>query len=172
MRNARDAFTLIELMISITLLSVIMLFLYKSYATLNRSNANLKVEAQHIKDIQDLKKVVYLDFISSMKNAVTIKNKERNEDFVFFQTVHSLHRRHNPYITYVVREEKLYRLESLHIIKDYDFPSDTEFDVDYLGEVNSFRVYKSKQATPISYLVHIEFKSINNVLLKIKVFNE
>ncbi|HIC13491.1 MAG TPA: prepilin-type N-terminal cleavage/methylation domain-containing protein, partial [Sulfurimonas sp.] len=40
----KSAFTLIELLISIAILSILMLFLYKSYANLNRSNILLHEE--------------------------------------------------------------------------------------------------------------------------------
>ena len=55
----RKAFTLIELMISIVILTILMLFLYKSYAALNKSNTLLSQEVQKISKIELLKEVIY-----------------------------------------------------------------------------------------------------------------
>ncbi len=60
MRLSRSAFTLIELLISISILTIMMLFLYKSYASLNISNEIIKDEGMNIQSIQ--KRIVYLRF--------------------------------------------------------------------------------------------------------------
>ncbi|MCD6433320.1 MAG: prepilin-type N-terminal cleavage/methylation domain-containing protein [Sulfurimonas sp.] len=172
MKFARGGFTLIELMISITILSIIMTFLYKSYASLNTSNEILKQELSAITTTQKLKKVVYLDFLLAMKNSIDILNSDKLEDTVFLQSSNSIHRRINPYIAYMLRDKKLYRLESLKRFMTYDLPINSEFDVDYLGKVESFRVYKSSDSKKESYLIHIDFKNFEKVLLKIKVLNE
>lgn len=170
MRLKRAAFTLIEMMIAITILSIIMLFLYKSYADLNISNSNLKQETSKLLKIQEIKKVIYLDFLTALYHSIAITNREKNEDFVVFQTAHSLHRRFNPYVTYLVKDKKLYRLESLKRFTKYNLASDSEFDIDYIGEVTNFRVYKAKGKE--MFLVHINFKNMDEILLKVKLLNE
>ena len=172
MRQARTGFTLIELMIAISLLTLIMLYLYRSYSTLNLSNKNLKNETSSIISTQKLHKVIYLDFSLALYQSVKIQNRKKNEDSVFFQTSNSIHKRYNPYIAYIVKENRLYRLESLKEFKSYNLPMESEFDVEYLGEVNSFRVYRALNVKKESYLVHIDFKNFEDVLLKIKVLNE
>lgn len=169
MRQLRKGFTLIELMISITILAIMMLFLYKSYANLNLSNAILKDESSKIQKIQKIKKVIYLDFLLRLGKAIPIDKREKNEDFVTFQTSHSIHKRYHPYVAYIVKEEKLYRLESLHKIKDYELSRDGEYEIDCLGEVKSFRVYPSSDKESEAYLVHVDFKKEGVLLLKIKV---
>ena len=44
----RSAFTLMEMMVSITILSIMMLFLYKSYADLHKSNAYFKDKSEDV----------------------------------------------------------------------------------------------------------------------------
>ena len=174
MRKLRAAFTLIEMMIAISIFSIMMLYLYKSYATLNISNENLKVEVNKIKNMQKIKKVIYLDFTLALynsRNIINIENRDKGEDFVFFQSSHSIHNRINPYITYIMKNEKLYRLESLKRISTYDLASDAEFDIELLGEVNSFKVYKTTNKEA-SYLVAINFKKMDNILLRINPLNE
>jgi len=70
-----------------------------------------------------------------------------------------------------VKDKKLYRLESLKKIATYEMPSDTKFDIDYLGEVTSFRVYKSTN-NELAYLISLNFKKMKDILLKVKPLNE
>ena len=162
----RKAFTLIEMLVSVSILSIMLLFLYKSYASLNSSNLFYKNELKSIKITQEKKKIIYLDFASALSKKTSILTPSTKENIVFTQTSHSLHKRYNPYVAYVVEDDKLYRLESLKEFMTYPINSDREFVADYLGEVNSFRMYKSK-AKQESYLVHIDFKVDEDILLKI-----
>ncbi len=171
MRLTRGGFTLIELMVSISILSIMMIFLYKSYASLNASNIIVKKESLTISKTKKLKKVIFLDFSLAMYNSIKVQNREKNEDFVSLQSSNSLHRRFNPYIAYIVKENSLYRLESLKEFKNYYLNIDNNFDIDYLGEVDSFRVYKSSNTKKELYLTHIDFKNMQNILLKVKVLN-
>lgn len=166
----RAAFTLIELMISIAILSIMMLYLYNSYASLNIENTLLEKEVKHITDIQKIKKVIYRDF-SLATTDPKIQQREKNEDFVRLTSSNSLHRRFNPYVTYILKNKKLYRLESFHEIKHYQLGVDDLFDVDYLGEADIFKVYASSKKSEKKYLVHIDFKNMEDILYKIKVLN-
>jgi len=168
----RKGFTLIELMVSITILSIIMIFLYKSYAELNLSNKIYTKKLEEIKKIELIKKVIYLDFTLSKYKSVNIINQEKIEDTVFFQTTNSLHNRINPYVAYIVKDKKLYRLESLKKIEEYPLVADSEFVSDFLGEVKSFRVYSATDLNKAKYLVEIDFEAENDILLKIKALNE
>ena len=172
MSKFRKAFTLIEVLISVSILSVMMLFLYQSYASLNASNKVVKEEGANIQSIQKLKKVVYMDFLLALHNTVNIQNREKNEDFVYLQSSNSIHKRYNPYIAYIVKDEKLYRLESLTKLSTYEVSVDSEFDIDYLGKVKGFRVYKSSNAKKESYLLHVDFKELEDILFKVNVLNE
>lgn len=168
----RKAFTLIEMMVSISILSIMVLYLYQSYASLNRSNETIEKEMKSVKHIQKLNKVVFLDFSLGIHKSTKIINRDNNEDFVFLQSSNSLHQRFHQYIAYVVKDEKLYRLESLQAFQSYEISVDHHFDVDYLGEVESFRVYKSKSEKREVYLVDIDFKNQEDLILKINVLNQ
>ena len=178
MRGLRKGFTLIELIIAIMILTIMMIFLYQSYAQLNLSNATLKKEVTQLSKIQKLKKAIYLDFLliipSSIKTqkSVIIQNRDTKEDAVFFQSSHSLHKRYNPYISYIVKNSRLYRLESLKKITSYELPADSEFSIDDLGEVKNFRVYPSTKQDKKSYLVNVGFIGFEDILLKVRVLNE
>lgn len=168
----RRAFTLIELMISIMILSILMLFLYRSYSSLNISNKQYVKEVQKIKSIELIKKSIYLDFSLSKFRRIRLINQNKIEDIVFMQSRHSIHDRINPYIAYIVKDKKLYRLESLKEFRYYPLSADSEFDIDFLGKVKVFRVYaNNKKAKILKYLIEIDFEDINDILLKIKPLN-
>jgi len=172
----RKAFTLIELLISIVILTILMLFLYKSYAALNRSNVVISKEIKKLQTIQLIKQTLYMDFTLALKqlapkDIVVILNQDKKNDVVYFQSSHSLHKRINPYIAYIMQDKKLYRLESLKPFKKYPMDADIEFVSDYLAEVKSFRVYASQGKEKNLYLLHVEFSAKEELILKVKVLN-
>jgi len=161
----KSAFTLIELLISIVILSILMLFLYKSYANLNRSNRLLHEEVQKISKIQKIKKTILMDFTRAL--SVKILNQDTKIDIGFLQTTNSLHLRINPYVGYIVKDKILYRIESLKELKEYPLVADSEFIAEELGEVKIFRIYKSTDAKVGLYLVHLLFEDTTEILLKL-----
>jgi prepilin-type N-terminal cleavage/methylation domain-containing protein len=167
----RKAFTLIEILIAITILSIMMLFLYQSYSSLNISNSFYKNELGQIKNDYLKKKVFFLDFSLVYKETAKILNQDTKQDVVFLQSSHSIHKRHNPYIAYIIQDSKLYRLESIQEFNEYPLSVGGEYVADCLGEIDSFRVYRSKDDEG-SFLVHADFKKDEDILLKIKALQE
>lgn len=171
----RKAFTLVELMVSIVILSIMMLFLYKSYSGLGKSNKIFEIEVQRISKHEKIKELLYLDF--ALAKTISIQNQDNKEDVVFLQTLSSVHRRIKPYVAYILKNGMLYRLESLRPFIDYPLAADSEFVVDELGEVKSFRVYPSRDTTSALYLIHIVFqeeisqRETKEILLKVKSLN-
>jgi prepilin-type N-terminal cleavage/methylation domain-containing protein len=172
----RKGFTLIEMMISIMILSLMMIFLYQSYASLNISNDFYKNRVSEIKEEQIKKRVLFMDFSLAQYGSINILNQGQKEDVVFLQSSHSIHKRYNPYIAYILKEKKLYRLESLKKFTEYPLSVNDEFVVDFIGDVEGFRLYKSGKKTNNTteeiYLIHIDFIKEQDILLKVKVLNE
>jgi prepilin-type N-terminal cleavage/methylation domain-containing protein len=166
----RRAFTLIELMISIVILSIIMVFLYKSYAELNSQNKLYDQAANKIKKIELIKQTLFLDLSLSLKGSSVIISQDKKIDNFFCQSTHSIHDRINPYIGYIVKDNKLYRVESLKPLKNYPLPLNIDFDIDYLGEVENFRLYPA-QSTKGIYLLDCSLKNLGEFFLKIKSFS-
>lgn len=165
----RSAFTLIELLISITILSIIMIFLYKSYASLNSSNDIFKKEVNTLESLKLKKKILFLDFAISKKGSVSIQNLDSDNDVVLMQTANSVHRRFNPYIAYIISNEKLYRIESLTKLT-YPLDVSSEFDVDVFGDIKRFKVFENKDKK--DYLVDVKFNNSQDILLKARALNE
>lgn len=170
MATKRTAFTLIELLISITILSLLMLALYKAYDALNISNAIYKSKSDSIESLSLKKRTIYLDFALSFNGSIKYLDQEPKEDMVTMQSSNSIHKRYNPYITYLVKDEKLYRVESLQKVIEYPFSSDIIADIDEIGEVTKFKVFKSSKSE--SYMIDSRFKNGDRILLKVKVLNE
>jgi len=166
----RRAFTLIEMMISITILSIMMLFLYQSYASINKSNRFYKKESKKIIDAMELKKIFYLDLSLSHFKSVKILNQAKDEDVVFFQTSHSLHQNINPYVAYIKKDGRLYRLESLQPFKEYPLGVDDDYVVDDLAKITGMRLYKHDKT--YAYLLDIALEDKSEIILKIKQLNE
>lgn len=167
----KKAFTLIELMISVTILSVLMLFLYKSYAELNRQNRLYAQQAKKLHNSTQLRKVFYMDLLTAYKKTLVINKDEKAYDLVSFMTQNSLHRRINPYVTYIVKEKILYRLESRKQIKTKEIAEDIAFDVDKIGNISRLKLYASRKSKKGLYLLAIKFKREPQLLQKIKILN-
>jgi prepilin-type N-terminal cleavage/methylation domain-containing protein len=108
----RRAFTLIEMMIAITLFSVVMIFLYQSVASLGKSNRFYGDKLEVITTEQLLLKTLYLDLALSVPNTDQIVSINKNEDIVLMQTSHIIHTHVMPYVAYFIKDKHLYRIES------------------------------------------------------------
>jgi len=165
----KKAFTLVELVISVILLSILMLFLYKSYAQLNLLNKEYHLEVKKLQNKERIKRTFYLDLTEAQKSSVQII-KDKYFYFISFSTINSLHRRIKPYVCYLVKNETLYRLESLKRISSPDIGLDTAFDIDEIGKVEKFKIYTSMVSLGI-YLYEIKFKNEPTIFMKVKVLN-
>ncbi|SFV58006.1 hypothetical protein MNB_SM-6-1166 [hydrothermal vent metagenome] len=168
----RKAFTLIELMISITILSIMMLFLYKSYADMNVSNRVYVKEAKKLAKLETIKKITYLDLSLAFPKSIKIIKENSNRDILFMQTKHSLHRRILPFVAYIMKDKKLYRLESRQAFTKYPLNTDISFDIDYIGKVKKFRIYAPKDPKKAIYLFNIVFKNKTEILQRVKVLTD
>jgi hypothetical protein len=148
-----------------------MLFLYKSYDMLNRSNRLLSNETKELSKKYLLRKTLYLDLSTAIHKSVRIFNQDQQTDILFLQSKHSIHKRINPYVAYIFKNKKLFRLESLRPFVEYPLGADSEFVTDELGKVEIFRVYRSNSTLEEVYLLHILFENKEEVLLKAKVLN-
>ena len=165
----KKAFTLIEMMISITILSIMMIYLYTMNASVNKSNIFYEKQVNKLNQLTLKKRVLFLDLSLAFSRQIAIEHADKNEDILFLQTTNSLHKRVNPFVTYIVKNKKLYRLESFKKLM-YPFSETDKFDVDYFGNVNVFRVYKEKNKE--TFLVDLQFKNADNILMKVNALNE
>jgi len=161
------AFTLLELMISISILALIMLFLYQSLAQLQKSNRFFGEKMQKVTQKEKIKKLFFLDFSLMLAKTLKVENVDKKEDRLFFQTTNSLHQRFNPYITYIKTDKHLFRIESSKKLS-YPLESNIDIDVDDLGKVDHFRFYTNKT----SYRLLDTMLDNENYLMKINSYNQ
>jgi prepilin-type N-terminal cleavage/methylation domain-containing protein len=164
----RAGFTLIEMMISITILSLLMVFLYKSYSQLNISNTQIQNAVAKLEHFQKIKTILYQDI--AMANKITILSQDKDMDVVFMQTKHSLHARINPYVAYIMKNGSLYRLESLTPFTQYPLRVEDNFVVDKLLSIKGLRLYQNSKDKTL-FVLHIALKNKKKILFKLKALN-
>ena len=156
----KRAFTLIELMISVVLLSIIVTFLYESVAQLQNSNQQLMRNTNKTVDRENLLKVLYNDFINL--NALNVTDKSEKTDQVLFQTTNSFYAMSKPYVRYVVgNDEILRRIESATEKLDYE-NSFFRFDI-IAKEVKVLKVYESEG----HFFIYVKSDNMEDIYLDI-----
>lgn len=160
------AFTLLEMMIAITLFSLVMIFLYQSLAALEKSNSFYGERLDHVTRAQRAVKTLYLDLSLSLPGKGEILPQEKEHDVVIMQTSNVMHQQFMPYVAYLVRDKHLYRIESPSVLH-YPIGSNDMLTVDDLGSVKTFRLYKN--AT--HFLLHLQLEGSEMLLMKIRHLN-
>ena len=114
----RKAFTLVELLVSIALTSIVVLFLYKALSNQEDLNHSLSTHQERLKKKSDLFHLIYSDLFQAQK--IQIKPLfNKNYVVINLQTTNSLYTIPKPFVTYFVHENNktLVRLESADPIK-------------------------------------------------------
>jgi prepilin-type N-terminal cleavage/methylation domain-containing protein len=163
----KRAFTLIEMLIAVGLLSVITLFLYQTYSSLQHSNRFYGEELSEAAREQKLRKTIYLDLALSMPDSIKLINIDKNSDVLIMQSSHSVHQRIMPYIAYLVKDAHLMRIESSQKLS-YPLSGEEEMVIDDLEEVNIFRVFQKDD----SFLVHLEEADKKMILFRTNRLND
>ena len=174
MRVYKRAFTLIEMLISVAIFSVMALYLYKSYAELNISNKALSENKEELSEAMRVKKRLYIDFLTAIKGSIQVIAQDREHDIVFMQTPHSLYGRIHPYVAYIAKDKKLYRLESLMPFSEFPLSTDSDFKAEFLGDIDSFRTYikSGGEDQKQEYLLYLKFKDQEPIIYKVAGLNE
>jgi len=108
----RRGFTLVEIIVAITIFSIAVLLLYRVTETLRISNASLEHHSSKIEGSNKLLEVMKLDFLYTDDNQTTVL-EGRIYDAISFRSRHSLYGISNPYISYwVSKDKRLWRIES------------------------------------------------------------
>jgi len=146
MKNIKRSFTLIEVIISITLFSIIIIFLYSTLNITQRSNQVFKDELNKNIDKEDIKFIFFEDLINS-KNKIKIYEDKDKNTILTFSTNNTFHNPFYTNITYLLgRKNNLLRIESnikYDSKKIYQFKDNENRYIDKLVEnIKLFRVYQ------------------------------
>lgn len=156
----RNGFTLIEVLISIVLFSIIVLFLYKSLDITQDSNQFYSKKLDIKKDENSMKRLLFLDFIHIKdKTLKTTFDGEKNS-IVSFQSDNTYHNPFYTHISYFISKEKnLIRVESK---TEFDTKklSDSFFEHSYIdiidNNVSKFKIQNNIETKKVNFYIENE----------------
>ena len=163
----KQSFTLIEILISISLLAIIVLFLYQTLDVTTKSNKFFqeKLSIQEYKT--NLKKIFFKDIIYSY----SIKTEyDKNKNIILdINTSNTYHDSFYNNITYLIsKDNNLLRIESKNKFKK-DKLYDEFFDTSYIDtiaiDVNKFKVTKTNDK---QYAIYLKFKDESDMMFTFK----
>lgn len=165
----KKAFTLLELMISVALISLIFIYLYNTIDSLKFANNFYEEKNKALKLREKFLTTIYND-IAFAKGKVTFLDKQSKEYSIvkIENTKNSLYNIKNPYILWYVskKDDTLIRLESK---KDIKLPmEDKDIYSAHLDKVvtncKSFKVYPSNDEK--SFLIYLKDNKIKPIIFE------
>jgi prepilin-type N-terminal cleavage/methylation domain-containing protein len=155
MKNRKFGFTLVEVLISITLLSLVLMALYRSADILRHSNLHLFHYLEKSTHTLKGSKTLYMDLMHSDYN-ITIKTEEKFHRLIINNTRNSLHGLAQVKVVWLVYKEEntLLRIEG----GKYTIPlkSEERVEVDVIAKkLELFKIYKSKKKDKILAMIKI-----------------
>lgn len=167
----KHSFTLMEVLISITLFSIIVVFLFQSLNISLKSNDFMITQNNELDDINQIKKVIILDMMNADEDTLQIEKDRNKNTLIYFQSKHTLHDKFNSYICYCIVNGQFVRVESF---EQFDLRTLTESSLENIfvdilfKNVKQFDLIKSMKKTNPVYLFFINLKSktiqINTVI--------
>lgn len=141
--TGKKSFTLLEVIISVTIFMIVLLFLYKTLDQTKHSNKLFENKQKIVKSINHLNTLILEDIAEKTNKLKITYTDEKNTNIVF----KSNNTFHNPYyvnIAYLVSSnDKLVRVESLNEFKfentNYDFYDTAYVDI-LLEDIELFEV--------------------------------
>ena len=162
----KKSFTLVEILIAISIFSIISVFLYKSLDSFKKSEKFLKKEVNKEYKLIKFKKIIFNDFV----NATNIKiDSDKDKDILTFQSKNFYY---NPFYLYkvyfITKKGNLYRCESnkkfnKHEI-NYDFFKNTICNR-LLNNIERFKILNFKKKN--DKLLFIKFKDSKKVYFRL-----
>jgi type II secretory pathway component PulJ len=147
LKSLKQSFTLVEMLISISLFSIIIIFLYDTL-DLNQKTNKFFLDKLNESQVEiKLKKILFSDILNANKASIKVF-EQKNKNFILtMQSKNIYHDKFYPYITYIVsKKNRLLRIEHQKKYQNdkMNFNDDKLF-IDILEEnIKLFQVIKSK----------------------------
>ncbi|RXJ86843.1 hypothetical protein [Arcobacter sp. CECT 8985] len=158
----KKAFSLFELIISISIFFIISIFLYDFFNNTKISNNKFEKNINKFYKTEDLKHIFYKDFFQA--SSISIENNSKNKQIIRLITKNSYH---NPFynnITYLLsNDNRLIRVESKKRVEK-DNLSKEFFNTSYIdilrNNIEDFKLIKSSLNSK-KYLLYIKSKKLD-----------
>jgi len=167
MKNIKRSFTLIEVIISITLFSIIIVFLYSTLNITQKSNQVFKDELNKNIAKEDIKFIFFEDLINS-KNSIKIYEDKDKNTILTFSTNNTFHNPFYTNITYLLsRKNNLLRIESnlpYDSKKIYQFKDNENRYIDKISsDIKLFKVYHDNKNNK-KYTIYILYNNEKDLI--------
>lgn len=166
----KKSFTLIEMLISIILFSIILLFLYEVLASTTNHNKIFTKNIDKIINKSDLQMLVLEDFLNQKSNSTIKIIEDKNQNNILtFQTNNTYHNPFFSHVTYLINgENTLVRIESKKEFKKdtlYQILETSNIDI-LFKNIKKFKIKKSKIG--LTYLFFIETEDSQKILFPLR----
>jgi len=128
----RRSFTLIELIISISLTLFLFIVIVNVINSLKTAQRSLKIKNDYFA------KTIYYDILNAKKTAI-VKAPNRDFNRIYLYTSNSLYGFERVYVLWVVKNGSLYRIESKDVIT---LPGEFKYFDRFSKNVKIFRIYE------------------------------
>ncbi|MEA3352816.1 MAG: prepilin-type N-terminal cleavage/methylation domain-containing protein [Campylobacterota bacterium] len=106
------AFTLVEILISITLFSIIILFLYETLNITQKSNDLYSEKLSEKQNSNIIKKIIFFDLMHNDKTSLLLSKNNDEQTTLSMKTTNTYHNPFFQHITYLLSKGELIRVES------------------------------------------------------------
>jgi len=164
----KKSFTLIEMLISITLFSIIIIFLYDTLDLSKKANKFFYSKLELSKEQVKLKKLFFEDIINSDKNTIIIHEDKNKNSILSMKSNNIFHNNFNNYITYFIsKENNLLRIEHKKMYKTKNnFRNNKQFIDKVLKKIDLFKV---KKIANKEIVISIKSKKVTKMYLLLKL---
>ena len=155
MKRKHAAFTIIEVLISISLLSLVLMALYRSADLMRASNLHLFNYLQKSSTTLKGSKTLYMDLMHTDYN-ISINTEEEFHRLTLTNTSHSLYGLAKAKVTWLVHKEDntLLRIEG----GKYNIPlrDEERVEIDIIAKkIQLFKIYRSKKKDKVLVIIQI-----------------
>lgn len=139
----KKGFTLIEVIISIAILTLLVLFMYQAINTLKMSNDGYEKQYSTTSLTTKIHKTFFFDFTQNETFSIVKHDGDDKTDELFLRTSNSHFNIFSPYVAYTVRDKLLYRIESSQkftSFKDDQTLNNIKFEI-VTDNVTKFKIF-------------------------------
>lgn len=156
----KKAFTLLELVISITIFMIIIVFMYKSLDDTKITNSKFSEYINKDLKVNEIYQIIYED-IAEKINDIEINIDKNKNSIISFKSKNSYYKPFYTNILYLQVDDKFVRIESLNKIDlknfSYGYLEDAYVEI-LLENITSFKVIKNSNSSKTTLFLELKNK--------------